>query len=100
VPMVIAYRLSPITYWLGRLLVKTPFIGLPNIVAGKRIIQELIQHDATPERLSAEILRILFDKTYAQQMQADLQQVKERVGQGGGSKKMAELALEMLTQQG
>lgn len=100
VPMVIAYRLSPITYWLGRLLVKTPFIGLPNIVAGKRIVQELIQHEAAPERLSAEILRILLDKTYAQQMRADLQQVKERLGQGGGSKKMAELALEMLTQQG
>ena len=96
VPMVIAYRLSPITYWLGRLLVKTPFIGLPNIVAGKRIIQEFIQHDATPEHLSAEILRILIDKTYSQRMRAELKEVKERLGQGGGSKKMAELALEMI----
>lgn len=96
VPMVIAYRLSPITYWLGRLLVKIPFIGLPNIVAGKRIIQEFIQHDATPEHLSAEILRILIDKTYSQRMRAELKEVKERLGQGGGSKKMAELALEMI----
>lgn len=96
VPMLIAYRLSPITYWLGRLLVKTPFIGLPNIVAGKRIIQEFIQHDATPEHLSAEILRILIDKTYSQRMRAELKEVKERLGQGGGSKKMAELALEMI----
>ena len=96
VPMLIAYRLSPITYWLGRLLVKIPFIGLPNIVAGKRIIQEFIQHDATPEHLSAEILRILIDKTYSQRMRAELKEVKERLGQGGGSKKMAELALEMI----
>jgi lipid-A-disaccharide synthase len=97
VPMVIAYKLSSLTYWLGRWLVNTPFIGLPNIVSGKRVIKELIQHEATAENLSAEILRILTDKTYAEQMRKNLNQVKQRLGPGGGSKNMALLALEMLS---
>ncbi len=96
VPMVIAYKLSTLTYWLGRWLVNTPFIGLPNIVAGKGIIKELIQHDATAENLSAEVMRILADKAYADRMRENLRQVKKQLGQGGGSKNMAQLALEML----
>ncbi|MGZ4998625.1 MAG: lipid-A-disaccharide synthase, partial [Methylobacter sp.] len=96
VPMVIAYKLSPLTYWLGRLLVNTPFIGLPNIVSGKGIIKELIQHDATADQLAAEITQILTDKAYADEMRRNLGQVKQQLGQGGGSKNMAQLALEML----
>ncbi|MFZ2407654.1 MAG: lipid-A-disaccharide synthase [Methylobacter sp.] len=96
VPMVIAYKLSSLTYWLGRWLVNTPFIGLPNIVSGKSIVKELIQHDATAENLSAEVMRILTDKAYADQMRENLAQVKQQLGQGGGSKNMAQLALEML----
>lgn len=97
VPMVIAYKLSTLTYWLGRWLVNTPFIGLPNIVSGKSIIKELIQHDATAGNLSVEVMRILTDKAYAEQMRENLNQVKQRLGQGGGSKNMAQLALEMLS---
>jgi lipid-A-disaccharide synthase len=96
VPMVICYKLSPLTYWLGRLLVKTPFIGLPNIVAGKSIVKEFIQHEATAENLAAEVERILTDKVYSETMQENLTEVKQRLGQGGGSKNMALLALEML----
>ncbi|MEC4747933.1 lipid-A-disaccharide synthase [Methylomicrobium sp. Wu6] len=96
VPLVVCYRLSPPTYWLGRLMVKTPFIGLPNIVAGKGIVKELIQHEASAENLAAEISRILTDADYARQIRGHLQGVKEKLGQGGGSKNMAELALEML----
>jgi lipid-A-disaccharide synthase len=96
VPMVIAYKLSAVTYWLGRWLVNTPFIGLPNIVLGKGFVKELIQHEATAENLASEIKKILTDKAYADEMRANLSKVKERLGQGGGSKNMAELALEML----
>lgn len=99
VPMVIAYKLSPITYWLGRWLVNIPFIGLPNIVADKAIVKELIQHDASPENLAAEVRRILTDAQYATQMRENLGQVKQQLGQGGGSKNMAELALDMLQQE-
>jgi lipid-A-disaccharide synthase len=96
VPMVITYKLASITYWLGRWLVNTPFIGLPNIILGKGFIKELIQHEATAENLAAEIERILTDQPYADQMRVNLNHVKQQLGQGGGSRNMAELALEML----
>jgi lipid-A-disaccharide synthase len=96
VPMVITYKLASLTYWLGRWLVNTPFIGLPNIILGKCIVKELIQHEATPGNLAAEVMRILMDKAYADEIRANLIQVKQQLGQGGGSKNMAELALEIL----
>ncbi len=96
VPMVITYKLSPVTYWLGRWLVNTPFIGLPNIVLGKGIVKELIQSEASAGNLAAEVKRLLTDTSYADEMRANLSLLKEQLGQGGGSKNMAQLALEML----
>ncbi len=96
VPMVIAYKLSEITYWLGRLLVKTPFIGLPNIVAGKPIVKELIQHQVTADSLAQEIERMLKDNDYRQTMIDELKAVKKVLGKGGGSANMAKLAMEMM----
>lgn len=96
VPMLIAYRLSPFTYWLGKQLVKIPFIGLPNIIAGKAIVKELIQDDVSAENLAGEIERLLFDADYRQSVLFELQEVKTLLGEGGGSKNMADLALEML----
>jgi lipid-A-disaccharide synthase len=96
VPMLIAYRLSPLTYWLGKQLVKIPFIGLPNIIAGRAVVKELIQHEASAENMALEIERLLNDQNYRADCLKGLQQVKQRLGEGGGSKNMAELALEML----
>lgn len=98
VPMLIAYRLSPLTYWLGKQLVKIPFIGLPNIIAGKAIVKELIQHEVTPVNLADEIERLLHDPNYRTTAITELSRVKSLLGQGGGSKNMADLALQMLRQ--
>ncbi len=97
VPMVITYKLSSLTYILGRWLVNTRFIGLPNIIAGKGIVKEFIQHEATSENLAAEVNRILTEKAYADAMRGNLTQVKAQLGEGGGSKNMAELAWTMLS---
>jgi lipid-A-disaccharide synthase len=97
VPMAIVYRLAPLTYLIGRMLIRVPYIGLPNIVAGHRIVQEFIQHEARPERIAPEIERILTDHDYADSSRQALSMVKEKLGTGGGSERMAELALEMLT---
>lgn len=96
VPMVIVYKLAPLSYWLGRLLVNVPYIGLANIVAGKGIVRELIQHRVTPEAIAAEIGRLLSDRDYAGAMRAELARVRERLGEGGGSEKLAEVAAELL----
>jgi len=97
VPMAIIYRLAPLSYLIGRILIRVPYIGLPNIVAGRRIVQEFIQHEARPERIAPEIERILTDRDYADSMRQALHTVKEKLGSGGGSRRMAELAVEMLT---
>jgi len=96
VPMVIAYRLSPFTYWLGKQLVKIPYIGLPNIIAGRAIVKELIQDELSGETLAAELEALLVDGSYRQACLEGLQQVKQALGHGGGSKNMADLALQML----
>jgi lipid-A-disaccharide synthase len=98
VPMVIAYRLSPLSYWLGKQLVKIPFIGLPNIIAGKSIAKELIQDALTAQNLADELERLLCDADYRHRALLELQRVKGLLGEGGGSKNMADLALEMLKQ--
>jgi len=96
VPMLVAYKLSTVTYWLAKLLVNTNFIGLPNIIAGEQVIQEFIQHDANAEQLASEMLHILQNAAYTEQIKQNLQRVKVKVGKGGGSENMAKLALEML----
>jgi lipid-A-disaccharide synthase len=98
VPMLICYRLSPLSYWLGKQLVNIPFIGLPNIIAGEAIVKELIQHAVSPDSLAEEIQRLLTDQTYRQACITSLHNVKAKLGAGGGSKNMAKLALELLLQ--
>ena len=96
-PMVILYKVAPFTYFILSRLVHLAHIGLVNIVPGKEIVKEFIQHDATPEKLSQETLRILDDKNYNKTMRDELAKLRGLLGTGGGSKNVAELAYEMLT---
>jgi lipid A disaccharide synthetase len=70
-------------------------IGLPNIIAGRRIVPELIQDAANPEAIAAETLRILTDKQVYTQMKIDLAEVKVKLGQTGAVKRVAEVILEV-----
>jgi lipid-A-disaccharide synthase len=96
IPLLIVYKLSPLTYLLGKYLIHTPFIGLPNIIAGQKIVTEWIQHQANPKNLTQEMQRILTDSLYAQTMREQLQQLKKQLGESGASDQVALLALEML----
>jgi lipid-A-disaccharide synthase len=96
IPLVIAYRLSPLSYWIGKQLVNIPFIGLPNIIAGRAVAQELIQHAVTAEALAAEIEQLLFNHAHRTACLQGLAEVKHQLGSGGGSQRMAALALELL----
>lgn len=92
-PMVLVYRVSWLTYWLARWLVRIPWIGLVNIVAGRRIVPELIQHDATPERMAREVSRLLVDDRAACAMRADLRRVRDVLGAPGASRRAAAAVL-------
>lgn len=99
VPMVIIYRVSPLTYEIGKRLIRVDHAGLCNIVAGERVVKELIQEDVEPERIAEEIARILTDQDYAASIRRKLSAVREKLGSGGGSAKAARLALAMLNEQ-
>jgi lipid-A-disaccharide synthase len=57
--MVTFYKLNSLTYFIAKLLIKIPYYSLPNIIAGKKVIRELIQNDATPENLAHEIEKLM-----------------------------------------
>ncbi|BDV42541.1 lipid-A-disaccharide synthase [Geotalea uraniireducens] len=96
VPMVIIYKVSPLTYQAGKRLIRVDHIGICNIVAGERVVPELIQHDAEPAIIADAIGRFLDDRDYAAAVREKLRQVKNNLGSGGGSAKVAALVLEML----
>lgn len=96
-PMVVVYRLSRVTYALGRLLVRgVRHIAMPNIVAGRAIVPELIQGAATPEAVAAAARDILDTPGKRAQMVADLGAVRGRLGRGGAAARAADIAVEML----
>lgn len=97
VPMAILYKVSPLTYALLKPLIRIPNIGLANIVAGRRVVQEFVQGAADPKAISSEISHILDDADYADQIRRDLAEVTERLGPGGGVERMAELACGMIS---
>lgn len=96
VPMVIIYRVSPLTYLLAKWLIRVDHVGLCNIVAEKRVVREMIQHQATPKSIAEEITRILSDSSYAEGIRSGLALVRKRLGSGGCSARVARIAQEML----
>ncbi len=96
IPSAITYKISPFSYAILKHMVKLDNIGLVNIVAEKRIVQEFIQHEAIVENIAKEISRLLDDKPYRENMIKELSKVKQKLGKEGGSENIARLALEML----
>jgi lipid-A-disaccharide synthase len=92
-PMVVVYRTSPVTYWIARLVVRIKNIALVNIVAGKTIVPELIQSAVTVSRLVSEALNILSNPQRMNEMKTGLNRVKEKLGSGGASSKVADAIL-------
>ena len=94
-PMVVVYRLSPLTYRLGRPFVRVSTFAMANLVAGSRVVPELIQDDFTPERVAAEALDILTNGARAARMREDLRKVRLRLGTPGASDRAAQAVLEV-----
>lgn len=89
---VIVYKTSPISAFIARRVINIPDIGLPNIVAGRHILPELLQEDFTPEKTAQEALHLLEPERNAQ-MKQDLECVRERLGAPGAVNRVAELVL-------
>jgi lipid-A-disaccharide synthase len=92
-PMVVVYRLSALTYALGRPFVRVPHYAMVNLIAERRIVPELIQRDFTPKRVAEEALAILNDPARARAMIEALRTVRERLGRPGASDRVADEVL-------
>lgn len=95
-PMVIVYRVSLPSYWIGRALIRVKNIGLVNLVAGKEIAPELIQDDVTPLRIAEEALRILKDPILSQQMTESMAEVRQGLGEPGAAQRAARIVTSLL----
>jgi lipid-A-disaccharide synthase len=94
-PMVVVYRLSPLTYRLGRPFVHVDTFAMVNLIAGQRIVPELIQDKCTPENIAAETLSLLTDGPRAERTRSALAEVRKKLGSPGASARAAEAVLEV-----
>lgn len=96
-PMVAFYKLAPLTYLLGKPLVRMKTYAMCNILAGRRVVPELIQSEFRPDRVAAEADRILAGGEYTSDMRAGLADIAHRLGPPGASARAASIALRMLS---
>jgi lipid-A-disaccharide synthase len=96
VPMVIAYRVSGLSYLIGRMIVDVDHIGLVNIVAGKRIVTELVQQAATPQNMADAMAVLLADQERYDKMKAELTGIRAQLGEAGANTRVAAVVLEFL----
>jgi lipid-A-disaccharide synthase len=94
VPFVIVYRVSPLTWKLGRGLLKVPYVGMPNLILGREAVPELLQDDFTPENVSKALAPLLEDGPARETMIRDLAQVRERLQAGNSGLPAADRAAE------
>ncbi len=96
VPMAIVYRMSGLSYSIGRVIINVDHVGLVNIVAGKRLVPELIQQDATPQNMADAISKMLHDPAYYKEITDGLEGVRGQLGDAGASSRAADVVMELL----
>jgi lipid-A-disaccharide synthase len=96
VPMVIVYRVSPIEYSIGRRLITVDTFGMVNLIAGEKIVPELIQDAFTPEAVAREAISLLTDAVRRRRVREGLARVRERLGRSGASRRAAEAVLQVV----
>ena len=95
-PMIVVYRVSPLTYLLGKMLIKVKNIGMVNIIAGKTVVPELIQKDVTPEKITSAVVQILENPSKQEEIKKELNSLKEKIGKSGASFRAAQIIISLL----
>ena len=91
-PCVVLYKMAPLNFFIGKLLVDIKFFSLPNILANERILTELLQDDVTPEKISAEVLKLLDNRA---EVVEKLQAACAKLGTSGAASRVAKKILEV-----
>jgi lipid-A-disaccharide synthase len=92
-PMIILYKVAWLTWFVGKRLVKIPWLGLPNVLAGREIIREFLQDAAKPEPIIAELSRLLGDSSVREEQQRAQAAVIASLGERGAARRAAEAIL-------
>ncbi|MGC9976124.1 MAG: lipid-A-disaccharide synthase, partial [Syntrophales bacterium] len=95
-PMIIVYKVSAPSYYVGKMVIRVDHIGLVNIIAGKEVVPELIQFDATPEKMAASVIHILSSRERMENIKAELSKIRNMLGSHGAAEKVARLAYDMI----
>ena len=95
-PMVVIYRVTPLTALLVKPLVHTPYFSMVNLIAGRRVVPELIQNDFTATKVSSEVLRLLRDSRAREELRSGLADVRERLGPPGAVERAADAIAALL----
>jgi len=96
-PMIVANKGSLLTYLVAKSVVRVDYLGLPNLILGERKFPELLQYEATPEKIAQEAVRILTDKKVLEEMKRDCAEVSRRIGEKGASARAADEILVLLS---
>ena len=99
-PMVVIYRINPISYWIAKRLIQVDHIAMPNLIAGSAIVPELLQDECNPPRIAAELDRYLGDPSHAESVRNALRAVLRKLGEPGGFVRAAESILAHLPRHG
>jgi lipid-A-disaccharide synthase len=95
-PFVLVYKVSWFTYIPGRMLIRVDYLGMPNILAGREIIPEFIQHKAKPESIADAVWSLYSNSSARAAMLGDLDRVTESLGKQGAERRAAEVVLREL----
>jgi lipid-A-disaccharide synthase len=95
-PMVVIYRVTPVSAFVLRRMIRTPFIGMVNLIAGKQVVPELIQEQFTPAAVTREVRRLLRSVEAREEMKVELAKVRARLGPGGAIERAADIFARML----
>jgi lipid-A-disaccharide synthase len=97
-PFVLVYKVSWPTYFAARLVLKTKHLGMPNVLAGREIVPEFIQHEARPDTISKAVLKLMMDDTARAAMSSEFEAIIAKLGETGASAKAARVVIEELSQ--
>jgi lipid-A-disaccharide synthase len=95
-PMVVVYRVSPLSASILRRMIRTPFFSMVNLIAGRRVVPELIQDDFTPGAVETEVRRLLDSLAASDEMKSSLAEVRAKLGPGGAIERAADIFAQML----
>jgi len=99
-PTIIVYRVSPLSYWLGKRLIKVDYIGIVNLIAKKQLMPELIQEDASAQPIARTVIRMLSEPQQLMQLEKELLGVRDLLGGTGASDRVAQIGFDLIEQAG